>query len=319
MRAKSDDCKVFQDRLADFVEDCLSPDERRFVEDHLTGCQRCRGLLDIVHGNLDMMSAHERDELSDGILDQTSGSACSRAHELFGDYVEGTLPGADEELLVRHLERCSECATVSEALSWLLPQLREMQLVEPDRLFSADVVRRTSGEHGKGFGWLERAQEWWRRQLIRPTFEWQFAYVGAVLLVAICGTPRSPLWGTQLRVQEVLDRVSSETMSTISAPVIVIQDEVVSLGQTVWLATGQRVATKTGALARNLQERRHGMSPHLSNLNHHAGVFLDTVGERDIVQAAVIMRELQYDLQQISLILRKGSTDEPSRRDSIDS
>ncbi len=114
MKAITSDCQIFQDRLADFMDDSISPDERRSAEDHLTSCQRCRGLLDIVHGNLDMMSAREREELSENILDQTSGAACSRAHELLGDHIEGTLPDADEELLVHHLDAIHRCHVLGE-------------------------------------------------------------------------------------------------------------------------------------------------------------------------------------------------------------
>src|SRR2546422_8023704 len=99
------DCGSFEDRLDDFLEDGLSSDERRAVLAHVGLCTRCRGLLEIVRGDLDVAGIEEDEgaqpdaaqarwieipgapgvpgapDLVASIVARTSGPACGRVEE----------------------------------------------------------------------------------------------------------------------------------------------------------------------------------------------------------------------------------------------
>jgi len=56
---------------------------------------------------------------------------CTEAHELMGDYLEGTLAPEDADRLREHLESCADCQELLEDFEDIARQARELPRVEP--------------------------------------------------------------------------------------------------------------------------------------------------------------------------------------------
>jgi predicted anti-sigma-YlaC factor YlaD len=304
MKPTSADCQQFQDRLADFIDRQLLPEEHTAAEEHLRFCQRCRGLLRIAEGKMELLSQKERNELSEAILAQTSGTVCGRARELMSDHMEGSSGTLDRQLLEQHMEHCSSCRTIFETIQHLLPVLAEMGELEPGKIFTRDVIRATSRVPGMEPGWLERFRRWWSDQLAKPIVQWEAAYVGALLLVATFGTPGSPLKGLPLHVVASFHRAAITLIP--GRPLEQVSSEIVSLGEEAWNATGGRVIRVKETLGHEINDRQQRIEPHLEAFERHAEFFGDAVMERDVVQAALHLGEMQSDLQRIWRDVRHG-------------
>ncbi len=139
------------------------------------------------------------------VLARTSGGACAKALGLLPDLTDHRLEDLDRQLVQAHLEHCAPCRQVAVTMGWLGHLLPTMAEVDPGPVFTAAVVARTSGalspaekavRAGGNFGpagLLDRLGRWWQRQLEKPQFALQFAYVATVLILALTATPWSPL------------------------------------------------------------------------------------------------------------------------------
>lgn len=136
------------------------------------------------------------------VLGRTSGSACERASARLGDLMADRLTGLDRQLVQAHLEHCPRCRELAVTEGWLAALLPRMAEVEPGPEFLATVLQRTTavGRTAVGVaaptgpaGWMDRLGRWWERQIVRPQFAVQAAYVATVLLVLVTYTPGSPL------------------------------------------------------------------------------------------------------------------------------
>jgi len=186
-------CRDLDDRLDALLAGKLSADERRAVEEHLARCDRCRELESLARAGLPDLEAAEDPELTDAILNRTSGRACGRAHELLPDLADGQLAGADAELIGLHVEHCGACEALARTLGWLREELPEMASVEPAPGFVAEVMRATTG---RGRAWAERIESvraFFAGLVRRPRFTLEAAYVGAIVLFLVFATPFSPL------------------------------------------------------------------------------------------------------------------------------
>lgn len=146
-----------------------------------------------------------RDDFVRDVLARTTGSACDRALEKLPDLADGHLAELDRQLVQAHLEHCASCRSVAVVLGWVDPLLPEMAELDPGPAFTAAVVRRTTGaEHPltraarRGAtvgpaGVLDRVARWWQRQLTRPRFALEVAYVATVILVLLATVPGAPL------------------------------------------------------------------------------------------------------------------------------
>jgi predicted anti-sigma-YlaC factor YlaD len=308
MKPISDDCREFQDRLADFLEGRLLPEDHPAAENHLRSCQRCRGLLRIAEGTLDLLSATEHNELTRAILDRTSGSVCGRTREKMSDYLEGSLGSVDRQLLEQHMEHCSLCKAVFETMQRLVTVLAEMSELEPGKSFARDVIRATSRVPGASTGWLERLKRWWGEQLAKPIVQWEAAYVGALLLVATFGVPGSPLKGLPAHVTASFHQaaISLIPRSTVE----VAKSEMTSFGTELWQSTGGRVIRAKETLGHRVEEKQRRIEPHLAAFKTHARLFGDAVMETDIVQGALHLGEMQRALKRMWCDVRHG--DEPT-------
>lgn len=304
MKPSPDDCQKFQDQLADFIDRQLSPEEHSAAESHLRFCQRCRGLLGIAEGKLELLSEKECNELSDAILAQTSGAVCGRAREMMSDHMESSLITLDRQLLEQHVEHCSLCRRIFETMQHIMPILAEMGELEPGKMFTRDVIRATSRVPGMEPGWLERFRRWWSDQLARPIVQWEAAYVGALLLVATFGTPGSPLRGLPLHLATSFHRAAVTLIP--GKPLEQVTNQIASLAEEAWDVTGGGVIRVKETLGHEINARQHRIEPHLEAFERHAELFGDAVMETDIVQAALHLGEMQSSLQRIWRDVRHG-------------
>ena len=127
------------------------------------------------------------DDLTNSILKRTSGLACGRSRDYLPDFVDGKLDAGSGGLLALHLQYCSGCRALDQSLRGLAGTFPGMALLEPEEGFTAAVMQATV-EHrpvSRTFGFLG----WWDRQIQRPRFALEIAYVGTLLCVLVLGNP----------------------------------------------------------------------------------------------------------------------------------
>lgn len=88
-------------------------------------------------------SPGSRPDLTAAILARTSGPACGRLRELACDFVDGTLPKEDGDLVRGHLEHCAACQGLVARLRAAALLLPTFAALEPGARFTASVLRRT--------------------------------------------------------------------------------------------------------------------------------------------------------------------------------
>ncbi len=132
---------------------------------------------------------------SSRVLERTSGPACANAENLLCDWVDGTIPPEDIDMLSLHLHHCANCAALADRLRELEEELPAMAEIDPDAGFLHEVMLNTALRHSEGtrnrFGFAIAAG--WRQLVHRRRFAWEAAYVGALLFVLILGSPAESL------------------------------------------------------------------------------------------------------------------------------
>jgi anti-sigma factor RsiW len=186
------DCSGFENILADFQEGKLSPHEQSASERHLEECARCRRLLDIVCGNLDILPAGARDEFARSILEYTSGPVCGGIESRLCSFVEGGLSKEQSQLVALHLEHCNDCKSIAAVLRELQDVLPTMAEIQPDESFTREVVRLTGGRRYHRGSLANRLLTWWNGMVQRPRFSLEAAYVGTLILVLLFSVPFLP-------------------------------------------------------------------------------------------------------------------------------
>ena len=142
------------------------------------------------------------DELVKRVLSRTSGSACARAQGFLPDLVAGQLAGLDGDLVKAHVEHCSACQSLIHTLGWLDQTLPEMVRLDPGMGFTRRVLENTSRAPDTSL--LPRLRRWWERQLLRPNFAAELAYVATVVLVLLTAVPGAPLESAPRRAEQVI-------------------------------------------------------------------------------------------------------------------
>lgn len=154
----------------------------------------------------------KRDEaFVQGVLGRTSGSACGRCETLLPDLTDGALDDLDRRLVQGHLEHCAGCRALAVALGWLTPLLPDMAEIDPGEDFTTAVLDATTrrkaweeaGPEGAA-GLMDRLGRWWERQILKPQFTFQAAYVATVVLVLLTAVPGAPLKGAPGKALEVI-------------------------------------------------------------------------------------------------------------------
>ncbi len=181
------DCRDFEDHLEVFEAGLLPLEKQAVALDHVRACPRCRALLALVRGELDVLEPAAGDDLALAILRRTSGTVCLEAEERLCDCVDGTLGMDDQEIVSLHLAHCPKCSTLAQTLVELGQALPEMATLEPDAQFTGDVLRATAGV--RRIRPRPNLQAWWNQLMRRPRFAWEAAYVGTLLILLALGNP----------------------------------------------------------------------------------------------------------------------------------
>ncbi|MFO7655045.1 MAG: zf-HC2 domain-containing protein [Candidatus Krumholzibacteriia bacterium] len=210
-------------RLDAYLDGTLPRTERNAVAEHLATCAACRRLMDAAADALAALSSGTTPDLVGDVLARTSGSACPRAEALLslageagpaaGEPARSGCAGSDIDadlvdpgsraLLRGHLENCGPCRDLAEVLSWITPVLPQLAEVEPAHALTDAIlartrplVRRRSLER-RAVRWARcqrtRTEQTWNRWWQRPRFALELAYVATLVVVALAGTPASPL------------------------------------------------------------------------------------------------------------------------------
>jgi hypothetical protein len=220
--------------------------------------------------------------------------------------VDGSLGTLDRQLLEQHMEHCSRCKAIFETIRHVLPVLGEMGELEPGKLFTREVIRVTSQVPGMETGWIERLRRWWGDQLAKPIVQWEAAYVGALLLVVTFGTPGSPLKGLPSHAAASFHRAAITMIP--GEPLERVTNRMASLGEDVWDATGGWVIDVKMSLGDEISIYRQRIEPHREAFRRQAELFSDAVKEKDIVQAALHLGEMQSNLQRMWRDVRHSDT-----------
>jgi hypothetical protein len=220
------ECRDFEDRLGDILAGALSAADLRPAMEHPAECPRCRRLMDVARGKLDLLPSGSGQVLAREVLRSTSGPACGRAREQICDFADGELSGDDARLLEIHIESCRECAGLSQVLKELHAELPRMAELDPGPIFTREVLAATTGKQSSSPGGLEVLAAWWNAVIRRPRFAWEAAYVGTLLLALVIGNPAllsmaasSPLEGVRGKTRQMWTLTTAELTGLSSAAV----------------------------------------------------------------------------------------------------
>lgn len=206
-----DECCFVDTWLDDWLAGRLPEEAARRIEQHVSGCGRCRRLVAILHDveDDDAARAPEADLLS-GVLERTTGSACSRAEGALPALVDDELDADSRDLVRAHVGRCNACARLLAALEesrQVLPSLAEL---EPPPGFATRVFALTS-RHTR----QPSLARWWQRILARPRASLELAYVATLLLVIVFGNPVSAFNEARDRAEQL---AGSVPLARLTAP-----------------------------------------------------------------------------------------------------
>jgi predicted anti-sigma-YlaC factor YlaD len=153
--------------------------------------------------------------------------------------VDGSLEGVDAELLGMHLEHCAGCRALEVALARMREDLPALALADPGPGFTEEVLAATLPLKSRLARLGRRLREEFHRLTRRPRFAWEAAYVGALVVMLIFGTPLSPL--RQVPGQALALAQVNPVHALAASPVGQVPGVVADWGQGAWDATGGRV------------------------------------------------------------------------------
>ena len=265
---------------------------------------------DLLDGFSDVTTPADAPDLTAAVLARTSGSACGRAGDLLAAFADGAPDLGDAQLLHAHLERCPACHDLAATFAWLTPELRGMAEVAPDPAFLADVLAATARLRASSLARARRqarfagrieavaglAGVWWRRQLERPRFALEFAYVATMILLALCATPVSPLRSAPQKALAVVE-ASPAGVATVSAWVWrALPASVADAGRVVWDVTGGRVTGAINTTVDRLAARGRRTDPLRADLARHLGDTGRALVQFNFVKAAGDWNQARADL-----------------------
>lgn len=234
----------------------------------------------------------QRDEaFVQGVLGRTTGSACGRCLDLLPDLTDGALEDLDRQLVQGHLEHCGDCRAVAVTLGWLTQLLPGMAEIDPGEAFTAAVLdattrRKTREEAGPAgaAGLMDRLGRWWERQILKPQFTFQVAYVATVVLVLLTVLPGAPLKGAPGRALEVIQ--AGPQASPILGPAMVSASDWLG-GRTDSALDSLRAGAgrRWDSLEDDLEARAGRTADDRRVIRKSLGAMFDHLGERELGEA----------------------------------
>ena len=232
----------------------------------------------------------DSDAFTNGVLGRTSGQACERAAEQLGDLMDDRLQGLDRQLVQAHLEHCPGCRDLAVTMGWLTPLLPQMVEIDPGPEFLAGVLAKTTAarrpvvhaaDPAGAAGLMDRVGRWWERQVVRPQFALQAAYMATLVLVLLTATPYSPFREAPGRALQVVS--AGPQYWPVVGPAMV--------GSSQWVETRTAVAvSQSRDKAENRWQRfENGITQRVDRtaadrqqLQNHWSLMIDQAQEREL-------------------------------------
>lgn len=277
-------CESIRARLQDLLDEKLSAAERREVETHLDGCAECAALATLMGPDLLLEGAPD---LTNAVLERTSGSACSRAHEILCESVDGTLGNVEAELLSLHLDRCGECAALAVALQRLGEDLPAMAEIEPAAGFVEEVLVATLPRRSPWAGLAARWARAWAALMARPRIAWEAGYVGTAalwLVVSVLGAPFQA--STALPAVESSAKIVDDVKHRVS-----------TLGRRAWDVTGGRGQDAWDGLQFDISRRYLRTEGALDAMRHDGERLKQAALELDLAKSSQALKALTSDVR----------------------
>ncbi|MCY4636746.1 MAG: zf-HC2 domain-containing protein [Acidobacteria bacterium] len=287
------DCLHFSDRIEALVDGAMPEDERLRAAAHAAGCPDCRALLATMQEVFAPAIATPRD-LTEAILAQTSGPACGQAQALVGDLIDGALDSADQDLCDAHLRHCPTCTAILTALVRLAEDLPSFAELPPDPPLVDDVLARTRPRQPRWIAFRDRMRETGLRLLTRPRVAWEAGCVAALAVWLICGASWSPLRGTAVEAQALVERSAAGAQAAGVRSVAALGHTVAALrGETVRVAAGG--ASEVSGWLSGLSSWRRRAASAAPELDRHWRQFLQAVRDRDLFAGVDALHSIGRD------------------------
>jgi hypothetical protein len=180
-----------------------------------------------------------------------------------------------------------------------MPELREMAELTPAAGFVSDVMQATVRSKSPWAVGTARLGAWLRRQLIRPQFSLEAAYVGTLLLILLCGTPISPLKQAPQDALAVMQAGPSLVNSLVGQQLGGLPPALSRWGQSAWLATGGQLAGILRSVGDDIEQRGRRSAPARVAAKKHGEAFLDALTGGRTIQALTHLREVWTDLRRV--------------------
>ena len=103
------DCTEIRELFSLHLEGELEEQQRALVQDHVSGCDECRELLETMEEIVGASAWMEAVEPPDGLDDELSSSPCSLWLSLLFQAVDREISQSNLERLLTHLEACPSC------------------------------------------------------------------------------------------------------------------------------------------------------------------------------------------------------------------
>ena len=288
------DCLHFTNRIEALVDGAMPEDERLRAAAHAAGCPDCRALLATMQGQRLPPPVGAPDSLTAAILARTSGSGCGQARTLLADPAGGALDSVDRELLDSHLRHCPGCAALATALVRLAEDLPAFAELLPDPSLVDDVLARARPRQPRWIAFRDRMRETGLRLLTRPRVAWEAGYVAALAVWLICGASWSPLRGTAVEAQALVERSAAGAQAAGVRSVAALEHTVAALrGETVRVAAGG--ASEVSGWLSGLSSWRRRAASAAPALDRHWRQFLQAVRDRDLFAGVDALHSIGRD------------------------
>ncbi len=188
-------CSEFEDRISDYIERALDPDEQKAAAEHVLRCPLCHSLLNEVKDTVlacrELPSPNiQFTQLEARVLNETmpdSGLSCEEFEGHLSDYLDGFLSASIFHSWERHAVICQQCTnipgevvrSIAACYSYKTEEL-ELPANLNENILNATIGSVDPTTIASGFG--DRASEW-IRSLNFPSLVPQFAPVSMLLLV----------------------------------------------------------------------------------------------------------------------------------------
>jgi hypothetical protein len=255
-------CLYLEDRLAALLAAALPAGEEKLCAQHLETCEVCQELVEMAHLGeaAPGLGAEAVPDLAPAVLARTSGGACGRARDLLSESLDGLPERIDQELLLEHLAACTACRDLNRVLLELAHDLPRLAVMQPDRGFVDDVLKRTLPVEVQLRRWWARL---WPRLVRRPRFALESAYLCVVVLVVVFATPGSPLGAVPSRSLAI---AQGQPLKQIELPAADLRSRLGATAQAIreskggrlvadWRATGEAAADRAAVLVGRVQNR----------------------------------------------------------------